>query len=147
MNQGKRLDSRGFRALCVLLALLQTFPLFAMQNQSPPSLPLSAAAQRVAEEVKKVPIGGKLTVLKTDGTEYHGHLQAIAAQDFSFMEVDLKQPFTLPYSEVQLVSKNYGGKGIGGQRIHHPRRGFIIGAAVLGTMFVILIVALAKDKS
>ena len=147
MNQRKGLDSRGFRALCVLLALLQAFPLFAMQNQSPPSLTLSAAAQRVAAEVKRVPIGGKLTVLKTDGTEYHGHLQAITAQDYSFMEVDLKQPFTLSYSEVQLVRKNYGGKGIGGQRIHHPTRGLLIGAAILGTVFVVLIVALAKDKS
>lgn len=141
------MNSRGFRTLCLLLALLQAFPLFAIQNQSPPSLPLSAAAQRVAEEVKKVPVGGKLTVLKTDGTEYHGRLQTIDQQGFSFMEVDLQQPLTLSYSEVQLVSENYGGKGIGGKRIHHPTRGLIIGAAVLGTIFVILIVALAKDKS
>jgi hypothetical protein len=147
MNQGKRLDRRGFRALCVLLALAQAFPLFAMQNQSSPSSSSSVAAQRVAEEVTKLPIGGKLTVLKTDGTEYHGHLQEIGAQDFSFMEVDLRQPLTLSYSEVQRVSKDYGGKGIGGQRIHHPRRGLVIGAAILGTLFVVLIVALARDKS
>lgn len=91
-------------------------------------------------------IGGKLTVFKTDGTEYHGHLQAITPQDFSLIEIDLKQTFTLSYSEVERVSKNYGGKGIGGKRVN-PRKSLIVGAVTLGAVLVVLVVALAMDKS
>jgi hypothetical protein len=144
MNRRKSSSYEWCRVLCVLLAFLQTISLAAMQKASP--LPLSAASQKIRDEVKKVPIGGKLTVFKTDGTEYHGHLQAITPQDFSFIEVDLKQTFTLPYSEVERVSKNYGGKGIGGKRVN-PRKSLIVGAVTIGAVFVVLLVALAMDKS
>ncbi len=136
---------KSFRLLCLLLSLLQGLPAFAMQNQPQSPSALSAAAQKVAEQVQKVPLGGKLTVRKLDGTEYHGHLEAIAAQDFTFTEVDLKQTFTLSYDEVAQVRKNYGGKGIGGKRVN-PRNSLIVGAA-LGAVLVALIVAAARDKS
>jgi hypothetical protein len=87
-----------------------------------------------------------LTVRKMDGTEYHGHLQAATAQDFTFVEVDLKQTLTLPYKEVEQVSKNYGGKGIGGKRVN-PMRSLIVGTVIVGVFVTVLAVALARDKS
>ncbi len=121
MDRMPALSGKLFQALCVLLVILQVLPFSAMQGQSAPLPPPSTAAQKVMEEVHKIPIGGKLTVLKTDGTQYHGHLQAMTAQDFTLTEVDRKQTFTLPYSEVGRVRKNYGGKGFGGRRVD-PRK-------------------------
>jgi len=146
MDRKRGLGCELFRTLCILLAFLQAFPLFAMQSENAPSPPLNAAVQKVMNQVKKVPVGGKLTVLKLDGTEYHGHLQAVTSQDFTFVEVDLKQTLTFPYSEVERVSNNYGGKGIGGKRVN-PKRSLIVGAVIVGAVVTVLAVALAKDKS
>jgi hypothetical protein len=146
MERKRGLGCKSFRALCVLLAFLQALPLFAMQNENAPSLQLDAASQKVMNQVKKVPIGGKLTVRKMDGTEYHGHLQAATSQDFTFVEVDLKQTLTFPYGEVKQVSKNYGGKGIGGKRVN-LKRSLIVGSVIVGVFVTVLAVAFAKDKS
>ena len=146
MNRKWGLGCKSFKTLCVFLAFLQAFPLFAMQNENASSPALNTAVQKVINQVKKVPVGGKLTVLKTDGTEYHGHLQAVGSQDFTFVEVDLKQTLTLPYNEVEKVSKNYGGKGISGKRVD-PKRSLIVATVFVCAFFTVLIVALAKDKS
>ena len=136
--------SRCCRALAVLLAFLQAYPLAAMQNT--PSKSLSPIAQKTKAEVGRIPIDGKLTVKKIDGTEYHGHLQAVEPEEFSIREVDLKTTVTIPYDQVEQVRKNYGGKGVGGRRVN-PKKSLIVGAVTLGIVFTILIVALAKDKS
>ncbi|MGI8744987.1 MAG: hypothetical protein ACR2NN_20935 [Bryobacteraceae bacterium] len=134
-------DCGRWRALPLLLALLQAYPLVARQ-----SVPLDPAAQRIKDQVEVIPIGGKLTVRKTDGTEYHGRLQAIEPQMFSIREVDLKATVTIPYSEVDRIRKNYGGKGFGGRRVD-PKRSLIAGAIIVGALFTIVFVAVAKDKS
>jgi hypothetical protein len=146
MDRKWGLGCKSFKTLCVFLAFLQAFPIFAMQNENASSPPLNSSVQKVINQVKKVPIGGKLTVLKTDGTEYHGHLQSVGSQDFTFVEVDLKQTLTFPYNEVEKVSKNYGGKGISGKRVN-PKRNLIVATVFVGALFTVLIVALAKDKS
>ena len=89
----------------MLLAFLQAYPLAGMQNVPPPLL--SPAAQKVKDQIiNAIPIGSKLTIRKTDGTEYHGRLEAVETQTFSIREVDLKQIVTIPYSEVDRVRKN-----------------------------------------
>ena len=142
----KALWRKSVRALCFLLALLQAFQLSAMQSGTSPSSQRDTASQKVVREVEKVHLGGKLTVRMMDGTEYHGHLQAITSNDFTFNEVDLKRTLTLPYSEVVQVSKNYGGKGIGGKRVN-PKRSLIVVTIIVGVFVTVLAVAIAKDKS
>ena len=131
------------RLLGMLLAVLQAYPLAA---QNPSSSLSSPAAQRAMQQVNRIPINGKLTVRKADGVEYHGRLQAVGRDDFHLREVDLKQDLAIRYDEVDTVSRDYGGKGIGGKRVN-PRRSRIIGAAIIGGLIVVLAVALAKDKS
>jgi hypothetical protein len=133
-----------WQTLSLLLIFLQAYPLAAMQAPVPASL--SPAAQKIKDQVSHIPIDGKLTVKEIDGTEYHGHLQTIEPQTFSMREVDLKTTVTIPYSQVEQVRKNYGGKGIGGHRVD-PKKNLITSAVILGTLFTILLVALAKDKS
>jgi hypothetical protein len=140
MMIGKRV---WVRVLGLLLAALQVYPLTAMQSAP---VPLSVAAQEVAEQVKKIPPGGKLTVQMGNGSEYHGRLLSIGDEEFSIREVDLKQDLAIRYSDVNRVRKNYGGKGLGGKRVD-PKRNLIVGATLFGTLMIILAVALAKDKS
>jgi hypothetical protein len=124
-----------WRSLALLLALLQAYSLTAMQNDA-----------KVKQKVNEIAIGGKITVVKVDGTEYHGNLQAIDSDTFSIREVDLRQVVTIPYGEVDKVKKNYGGKGFGGRRVD-PKRSLIIGLIVVGGLIALVFAAVASDKS
>lgn len=146
MNLHEQFASALFRALCIVLVLLQVFPVAAQESSPPSGGALNTQAQKIADQVKALPIGGKLTVIKTDGTEYHGRLLAIRSQDFTVEEVDLKQPISFAYADVARVTKNYGGKGFGGKRVN-PKTNRIVVAILIGTVVTILTIALAKDKS
>ena len=118
----------------------------SLPAQNLPVPPGSAAVQRIKERVGEIAIGGKLTVRKLDGTEYHGRLQAVDDQQLSVREVDLGQVVTVPFAEIEHVSKDYGGKGFGGRRVN-PHRSRIIGLAVVAGLLTIVFVAVAADKS
>jgi hypothetical protein len=108
------LQERGVvRASALFLALLQAFPLSAKPPQS------------IKEQANAISIGGKLTVRKTDETEYHGRLESAGSATFSINEVDLHASVTISYTDVARVSKNYGRKGFGGGRVD-PRRSLIV---------------------
>jgi hypothetical protein len=140
---GAALRKGCWRALVLVLALLQGYPLVAQQG---PSVPLSPSSQEIKRQVTRISIDGKLTARKIDGTEYHGRLQSIDSESFSMHEVDLKQTVTLSYAEVDRVSKNYGGKGFGGKRVN-PKRNLIVGAVTIGALLALVIVLVATDKS
>lgn len=146
MDPDRTIKCKAVRALCLFLAFLQAIHLSAMQGGTTSSPQPNSASQKVMDQVNKVALGGKLTVRMLDGTEYHGHLLAITAADFTFSEVDLKRTLTLPYSLVALVKKNYGRQGFNGKRVD-PKKSMIVAAVVLGTLFTVLLVALSKDKS
>ena len=128
----------------MLLAFLLANPLSAQQNAPAPGL--SPAAVKIRERVNAIPMGGKLTVRKVDGTEFHGNLQAIDASTFSVREVDLRTVVTVAYEDVDRVSKNYGGKGFGGRRVN-PKKSLIVGIVVVGALLALVFVAVANDKS
>jgi len=126
------------------LALLQICPVGAAQTRPLPQL--TPAEQRVKDQVNGIAIGGKLTVRKVDGTEYHGRLQAVDPQVFSVREVDLKSIVSIAYADVDRVSKDYGGKGIGGRRVN-AKRSRIIGIVLVAGLLTLVIAAVASDKS
>ncbi|MBV9613742.1 MAG: hypothetical protein JO091_14810 [Acidobacteriaceae bacterium] len=130
--------------VAIVLALLQTCSLITGQNAPPTTL--SAAAQRIKSQVSEISVGGKLTVFKADGSEYHGHLQAIEPEIFVISEVDLKQRVTIRYDEVERIRKNYGGKGVGGKRVD-PRRNLLVATLLLATLFTTIIVLVATNKA
>ncbi len=107
---------------------------------------LGPAAVRVKTEVDALPIGGKLTVIMLDGTEYHGNLRSIEADSFSIREVDLKSVLTLRYEEVKRVRKDYGRPGFGGKRVN-PRTNRIVGLLILGALLGLVFGVLAATKS
>jgi hypothetical protein len=130
--------------LAIYIGFLQLYPVGAAQN--PPAPPLTSAEQRIKDRVSEIAIGGKLTVRKVDGREYHGRLQSVDNRDFSLREVDLQTTVTVPYIEVDRVSKDYGGRGFGGRRVN-PKRARIIGIVFVAALLTIVVVAVANDKS
>jgi hypothetical protein len=84
------------RILALFLAVIQVYPLGATPHPS------------IKDQVRAVPVGGKLTVRKMDGTEYHGHLEFAGPETFSIDEVDLRTTVTIAYGEVKQIRKNYG---------------------------------------
>jgi hypothetical protein len=134
----------GWRVFALVLAVLQARSFAAPQVA--PSPPSSPAAQKIKDQVNALPIGGKLTVRKLDGTEYHGHLQAIDRQSFSVREVDLKQTVAISYGDVDRIRKDYGRKGFGGRRVD-PKRSLVIGAIFIGALLTVVFVLVAQDKS
>jgi len=127
------MENQYSRTLALFLAFVLAYPLGAKPARS------------IKDQVNDIPIGGKLTIRKTDGTEYHGRLESIGLETFSIDEVDLHTAVTISYNEVDRVRKNYGGKGIGGRRVD-PKRSLIIGAIFAGALLTIVFVV-ANDKS
>lgn len=131
------------RPLILLLILFQILPLVARGMQTAPSNP---AVEKAKQELSKIPLDGKLTVTKTDGTEYHGRLESIDSETFVMREVDLKQTLTISYAEVNRIRKNYGGKGFGGHRVN-PRTNLIAGIVTGAVLLALVIALVASDKS
>jgi hypothetical protein len=130
----RRMRSGCAWILALFLAVIQVYPLGGAPHPS------------IKDQVSAVPIGGKLTVRKMDGTEYHGHLEAAGPETFSIDEVDLRTTVTISYADVEQIRKNYGGKGFGGQRVD-PKRSLIIGAIFVGALLTIVFILVANDKS
>lgn len=107
---------------------------------------LHPAMAQVKQTVASIPIGGKLTVILPNRTEYHGHLRSIESDSFSIREVDLKTVLTLRYDEVEKVRKDYGRKGFGGRRVN-PRTSLIVSLVVLGSLLALAFIAAAANKT
>jgi len=128
------MENRCSPTLALFLAFVLAYPLGALPARS------------IKDQVNDISIGGKLTVQKMDGTEYHGRLESVGPETFSIDEVDLHTAVTISYNEVDRVRKNYGGKGFGGHRVD-PKRSLIVGAIFVGALLTIVFVLVANDKS
>lgn len=108
---------------------------------------LSVHAQKIQSKISAMPAGKHLTVIMKDGSEYCGALLATNDRGFVVDEVDLKKQVTIQYEEAKKVLNGYGGKNsVTGHRVHAVRAR-IITIAVIGGTLLILLVALATDRS
>ncbi len=141
---------RSLLAILASLALLVTsnYLCFAQTNPANPSQMKQVQAAKVEQlkkQVEKIGIGRKITVIRLDEREFYGSVSNIEADGFQIDEVDLKQTVDFKYNELKKVRKGYGGKNYAvGKRVN-PRRSFLIGAAIVGALFLILGIALS-DK-
>jgi hypothetical protein len=112
---------------------------FILTVQLPPP------AQKIQDSVNKIGIGGRITVILTSGEERYGSVSDIGNTSFEIVEVDLRQKMTIDYTDVKKVRSNYGGKNyISGKR-PDPKWGLIAGAAIFGTLLILLAVGLRND--
>jgi hypothetical protein len=101
---------------------------------------LNPEAEKIRGKVQKMGIGHNITVIFTNGKEYHGSVSRIDGASFEIVEVDLKQQITARYDEVKKVRGSYGGKNIYGKRTN-KKVGYIILGGLLG--FIVIVAALA----
>ncbi len=101
--------------------------------------------EKLKKQVEKIGIGGKITVIRVDQRDFYGSVSNIEADGFQIIEVDLKQTVSFKYTEIKKIKTGDGEKNlITGKRVN-PRRGWLYGLAIFGTLFVILAVGLS-DK-
>lgn len=104
---------------------------------------LSAAAEKIREQVGKIGVMGPVTVNTRDGSQYCGHVQRIDGTTFSVDEVDLKHSLALSYEDIQKVREGYGRKGFGGRRVH-PRTNLIAGICIVSGLLAVVLIAVAQ---
>ncbi len=143
-------QSRLVLAVLASLALLITsnhlcFAQTNPANSSPMKQVQAAKLEKLKKQVEKIGIGGKITVIRLDERDFYGRVSNIEADGFHIEEVDLKQTLTFKYTEVKKIKTGDGEKNlITGRRVN-PKKGWLYGVAIFGTLFVILGIALS-DK-
>jgi hypothetical protein len=123
------------------LCFAQTNP----ANSSQTKQVKTAKLEKLKKQVEKIGVGGKITVIRLDERDFYGKVSNIEADGFQIEEVDLKQTLAFKYTEVKKIKTGDGEKNlITGRRVN-PKKGWLYGIAIFGTLFVILGVALS-DK-
>ncbi len=138
------------------LATLAFFTILIASNQlsfaqtAPPN-PLqrkevkAAKLEKLKKQVNRIGIGGKITVIRLDEQDFYGRVSNIEAEGFQIEEIDLKQTLAFKYTEIKKIKTGDGEKNlITGRRVN-PKKGWLYGIAIFGTLAVILGVALS-DK-
>ena len=115
--------------------------------QSPQNNPASSSqAQKVKDQVQKLGVAKKVTVILLTGKEYYGSISKIESDSFEIAEVDLKQRIAFDYKDVKKARKGYGGWNyFSGKRVN-PRTNLIAGIAVVGGLFGLAIWAASQTK-
>ena len=141
----------------IVLAILASLALFVTSNhlcfaQTSPANSTQIkqvqadTMEKLKKQIEKIGIGQKITVITLDQREFYGSISSIGAEDFQINEVNSKQSVSFKYNELKKVRKGYGGKNYAvGKRVK-PGRGLLYGAAIFGTLFIILGIALSNDK-
>src|SRR5215510_16231242 len=107
------------------LALGNNATAFCQSPQNTASL-----VQDVKDQVQKIGVAKKVTVILLTGKEYYGAISKIEPDRFEIAEVDLKQRIAFDYKDVKKARKGYGGWNyFSGKRVN-PRTNLIAGIAV-----------------
>ena len=112
--------------------------------QSPQNVP--SQVQKVKDQVHKIGVSKKATVIMLTGKEYYGAISKIEPDGFEIAEVDLKQKMAFDYKDVKKVRKGYGGwNHFTGKRVN-PRSSLIAVIAALGVIFGMGILTATQTK-
>lgn len=78
------------------------------KGTSPGSATKDQKAEQIKWKLRSLGIASKVTIVLNNGNERYGSLERIGDDSFELAEVDLKQVFTVSYSEVKKVREGYG---------------------------------------
>lgn len=73
-----------------------------------PAAKKDSRADEIKWKVRSLGIAARVTVILNSGNERYGSVERIDEDSFELAEVDLKQVFTIGYSEVKKVREGYG---------------------------------------
>ena len=141
--------SRVSRSVLVGLAIYCSFAVHAAaQNPAPTpvssaaAVKLAAEAKKIKEKIVKIGVGNDVTIVRRDGTSFHGSIAKIDADTFVIADVDRKTDLEFNYQQIKQVDKGYSkANPITGQRVPPKTRKIITwtALAVLGVAIVIIV--------
>jgi hypothetical protein len=65
-------------------------------------------AEQIKWKIRSLGIASRVTVQLNNGNDRYGSIERIDEDSFQLAEVDLKQVFTVPYSDVRKIREGYG---------------------------------------
>ena len=143
----------SFLAVLIIFAILVTgnhlcFAQTDAANSSQKKQVQAAAKERLKKQVEKIGIGGKITVIRLDERKFYGSVSGIEDDIFQITDVDTQQTLDFKYAELKKVKKGDGERNLLTGKRANPNalRGWLYGAAIFGTLLVILLVG-ASDKN
>jgi len=111
-----------------------------------PTAPLSPAAQKISDQLRDFPLGGRVTINLYKGEELYGNIKSIPSDSLTIHEADRDNDRTVRFEDVRQVRKDYGRRGFNGKRIH-PHRRPITTVIFVGVLLGVVIGLLASDKT
>lgn len=73
-----------------------------------PAAKEDSRAEQIRWKVRSLGIAARVTVILNSGNERYGSIERTDEDSFQLAEVDMKQVFTIGYSEVKKVREGYG---------------------------------------
>ena len=120
------------------------------QNPQPvnPSPQVDKQLQKIKSELRKIGIGGTVTLFMKNGDEFHGTISQLDDDSLQISEVDRRATFTIKLADIRKIRKGLGYVNVfTGRRVtrSHTIRtlGIIIATAVIA--IPVILVATAKD--
>lgn len=134
--------------VCLALLITSNRLCFAQTNpanSSQTKQTKTAKSDKIKKQVEKIGVGGKITVIRLDERDFYGKVSNIETDGFQIEEVDLKQTLAFKYAEVKKIKSGEGEKNLITGKRANPKRGWIYGVAIFGTLAVLLAIGLS-DK-
>ena len=103
--------------------------------------------EKIRRTVRKIGVGGKITLFLANGDELHGAVSRISDNDIDLAETDLRQLITIRYDNIKKVRSGYDHfSPLTGRRTSSPRGVKVALFAGLIGLFALPIIALTRDK-
>jgi hypothetical protein len=105
----------------------------------------TAKLEKLKKQVEKIGVGGKITVIGLDERDFYGKVSNIETDGFQIVDVDSKQIIAFKYAEVKKIKTGDGEKHLITGKRFNPKKGWLYGIAIFGTLAVLLAIGLS-DK-
>ena len=102
-------------------------------------------AEQIKSKLRSLGIASRVTVMLNNGNERYGSIERLDEDSFQLAEVDMKQVFTVAYSEVKKVREGYGNTNQFTGKRWNPIWAKISLVAVI-VMFAVVIPLSATDR-
>ena len=117
--------------------------------QSDASIKLAAETNKIKEKIVKIGTGNNVTIVRRDGTSFHGSITKIDTASVIVDEVDLRANVEINYQQIKNVDKGYSPIApLTGKRLPPKTRriGGWIALGGLGVLLIILVTTLRNPN-
>jgi hypothetical protein len=103
-------------------------------------------AEQIKSKLRSLGIASRVTIVLNNGNDRYGSIERLDEDSFQIAEVDMKQVFTVAYSDVKKVREGYGNPNQFTGKRWNPIWAKISLAAVVVMFVVVIPIAVANDR-